>query len=186
MNIYHRWYCGSGRWRRRAQGELLPALTKDVDFGDHALEIGPGRGVTTDWLRKHVPALTAVEIDRRLAAGLRRTFAGTNVEVVEGDATRMEFGDATFSSAFSFAMLHHVPGAAQDRLFAAVARGLRPGSPFVGMDSVPSLRWNLAHIFDDRYPVDPEALPARLEAAGFVEVKVRRGGDGFAFRALRA
>jgi SAM-dependent methyltransferase len=186
MNIYHRWYCGSGRWRKRAHETLLPALTRDLAFGDHAIEIGPGRGVTTEWLRERVPALTAIEIDRRLARGLQRKFAGTNVTVIEGDASRMTFADSMFSAAFSFAMLHHVPTAAQDALFAEVARVLRPGSPFVGMDSVPSFSWNLAHLFDDRYPVDPDRLAARLEAAGFGDVKVRRGDDGFAFRALQA
>ena len=185
MNIYHRWYCGSGRWRTRAQETLLPGLTKGVDFGDHALEVGPGRGVTTEWLRERVAALTAVEIDHRLAESLRRKFDGTNVRVVEGDASSMQFDDTSFSVAFSFAMLHHMPFDRQDLLFGEVARVLRPGSLFVGMDSIPSLRWNLVHLFDDRYPVDPEGLPARLEAAGFTEVKVRVSGDGFAFRALR-
>jgi ubiquinone/menaquinone biosynthesis C-methylase UbiE len=185
MNIYHRWYCGSGRWRKRAQESLLPGLTKGVEFGDHALEIGPGRGVTTEWLRSHVPALTAIEIDQRLAEGLRQKFDGSNVSIVEGNASRMEFEDASFSAAFSFAMLHHVPTEAQDRLFGEVARVLKPGSQFVGMDSIPSFRWNLVHLFDDRYPVDPETFPARLESAGFSDVKVRVSGDGFAFRAVK-
>lgn len=161
---------------------MLPALTRGIEYGQHALEIGPGRGVTTEWLRQQVPELTAIEIDHRLADGLKRKFAGTNTTVVEGDATNMPFESGTFDAAFSFAMLHHVPATLQDRLLEEAARVLKPGSWFVGMDSIPSFRWNLVHLFDDRYPVDPAGFQGRLEAAGFTGVKVRVAESGFSFR----
>jgi ubiquinone/menaquinone biosynthesis C-methylase UbiE len=185
MNRYHRWYCRSDRWAKRLQGTILPGVLKGVELGDNLLEIGPGPGVATDWLRGRAAHVTAIEIDSRLAESLRQRFDGTNVTVIEGDATEMPFPDASFSGAVAFTMLHHVPYSVQDRLFSEAARVLRPGAMFAGMDSTPSFSWNLYHLFDDRNPVDPANLGERLRAAGFAQASVRTGDGGFSFRATR-
>lgn len=185
MNAFHRWYCNSKGWAARLQGDVMPSVLRGIDLGDDVLEVGPGPGLSTDWLRERVARVTSVEIDAKLAARLRERLAGTNVTVVEGDASAMPLPDASFSSALSFTMLHHVARDAQDRLFAEVARVLRPGGIFAGTDSTPSFTWNLYHLFDDRNPIDPMGLPARLEAAGFAEVSVRATGRGFSFRARK-
>lgn len=126
---------------------MLPWVLKDVDLGDNALEIGPGPGRTTEWLRGHVPHLTAVEIDRALAESLKKRLAGPHLTVVEGDATDMQFPDAAFSGAICMTMLHHVPSPAlQDKLLAETFRVLRAGATFAGCDSTPTLRWRLFHI----------------------------------------
>lgn len=185
MNLFHRWYCRSDRWAR-AMHQYLPLMLEHVDLGDGVLEIGPGPGVTTDWLRARVPHLTAVEIDHELAQSLRRRLEGTNVTVVEGDATSMQFPDGSFSAAVCFTMLHHVPSAElQDRLLQEACRVLRPGGVFAGSDSTPSLLWNLIHLFDTRVPVDPGTFAGRLEAAGFVDVSIKSPGSGFSFRARK-
>ncbi|RJP19446.1 MAG: ribosomal RNA small subunit methyltransferase A [Deltaproteobacteria bacterium] len=49
------------------------------------LEIGTGLGALTGPLSSDGAAVVAVEIDRGLAAHLRKRFAGTSVEVVEAD-----------------------------------------------------------------------------------------------------
>lgn len=184
MNRFHRWYCRTDHWRRVVQDEILPWVLADADLGTHALEVGPGPGLTTDVLRARTPVLTALEIDPRLAAALRARTAGGNVTVVEGDATAMPFPDAAFTGAVSCTMLHHVPsGPLQDRLLAEVRRVLRPGAWFVGSDSTPSLVFRLAHLFDTMVLVDPEGFAGRLAAAGFVEVAVGRGRGAFRFRA---
>lgn len=186
MNRLHRWICRSAWWRRTLHERLLPWALDGTALGEHPLEIGPGPGLATDWLRTRHAALTAVEVDPRLAAALRRRLAGTNATVVEADATAMPFPNATFSGAVCFTMLHHVPSAAaQDRLLAEVRRVLRPGAPFVGTDSVWSPLFGAAHLFDTMVMVDPDGLEARLEAAGFANVDVRRAGSAFRFRALR-
>ena len=95
------------------------------------LELGPGPGLTTDLLRKRVPHLTAIEIDRQLAESLASRLNGGNVEVVKGDATEMPFANAQFSSSVCFTMLHHVhTPALQDQLLREVWRVLRPGGVF--------------------------------------------------------
>lgn len=186
MNAFHRWYCNSGRWTKRLQGELMPAVLRGIELGGDVLEIGPGPGASTDWLRERAARVTSIEIDGRLAEALRRRLAGTNVTVVEGDATAMPLPDASFDTVVAFTMLHHVPAALHDRLLAEACRVLRPGRTFAGMDSTPNLMWNLYHLFDDRNPVDPDTFAPRLEAAGFVDMRVTRAGSGFAWRGRKA
>ncbi|MCC6766302.1 MAG: class I SAM-dependent methyltransferase [Deltaproteobacteria bacterium] len=184
MNRFHRWYCRTGHWRRVVQDELLPWVLGGADLGAHALEVGPGPGLTTDLLRARVPSLTALEIDPRLAAALRSRTRGGNVTVVEGDGTAMPFPDAAFSGAVSCTMLHHVPSAVlQDRLLAEVRRVLRPGAWFVGSDSTSSFVFRLAHLFDTMVLVDPDGFADRLAHAGFADVAVGRGRGAFRFRA---
>ena len=61
----------------------------------------------------------------------------------------------------------------QDRLFAEIARVLRPGAALVASDSLASDELEAHHEGDTYNPVDPSTLPARLAAAGFSDVDVR-------------
>ena len=82
--------------RRFGQHFLAPAWADKVIAAigarrsDHFLEIGPGPGVLTSRLAARAGHVTAVEIDRDLAAGLRET-APRNVTVVEGDILEVDF-----------------------------------------------------------------------------------------------
>jgi len=175
VNILHRRYCRSDEWRKAVHQGMLPWVLGDVALGENVLEIGPGPGVTTDWLRERVPNLTSIEIDHKLARSLKERLAGANVTVVEGDAAAMAFPDASFDSAVCFTMLHHVPSRAlQDRLLSETARVLKPGGLFTGSDSTPTLRWRLFHLFDTCVPVEPDGFAARLEASGFRDAQVER------------
>jgi ubiquinone/menaquinone biosynthesis C-methylase UbiE len=181
MNAFHRWYCNSDRWARRLQ-EILPGVLQGFALGDDALELGPGPGITTDWLRERIARLTVVEINPSLAASLRERMEGTNVTVIEGDASALELPDASFDSVLSFTMLHHVPKDRQQPLLSEACRVLKPGGRFVGTDSTPGFVWNLYHLFDDRNPVNPDTFGSRLALAGFMEVKVTKRESGFSFR----
>ena len=55
---------------------------------DRVLEIGPGTGLLTERLRLEAGAVTAIEIDRDLAALLRARLPG--VDVVRGDALQVD------------------------------------------------------------------------------------------------
>ncbi|MDQ1438892.1 MAG: hypothetical protein QOK43_2521 [Acidimicrobiaceae bacterium] len=186
MNRFHRWYCRSDRWRTTLQDKVLPWAAGSVELGDDALEVGPGPGLATDALRVKAGRLTCLEIDPALASSLSARLAGTNVEVVEGDGTAMPFEDERFSAAVCFTMLHHVPSVAlQDKLLAEVHRVLRPGSVFAGSDSTTSALFRAAHLFDTMVLVDPSTFGARLEAAGFTDVRVQAGKGAFRFRARK-
>jgi SAM-dependent methyltransferase len=152
-----------------------------------ALEIGPGPGITTNYLRARVPSLAAVENDPSLAKKLAARFQNTNVRVIEGDATSTPFELGTFRTVFCFTMLHHVPSAAlQDRVLAEAFRVLAPGGTFLGTDSRISLRMKLFHCFDTMVIVDPATLPQRLRRAGFTNENIELADGAFCFRATRS
>jgi 16S rRNA A1518/A1519 N6-dimethyltransferase RsmA/KsgA/DIM1 with predicted DNA glycosylase/AP lyase activity len=64
---------------------------RNAATNEPALEIGPGPGVTTDYLSTRVRSLTALERDPLFAENLRARFRGTNVQVIEGDGASMPF-----------------------------------------------------------------------------------------------
>lgn len=180
MNENHA-VCGSEEWRATVRDMIIPWALGEGDLGDDVLEVGPGYGATTDVFRERVPNLTAVEIDPELASRLRIRLAGTNVTVVDGDATALTFETDRFTGATCFAMLHHVPSTElQDRLFAEVARVVRPGGLFVASDSVHSDDLLAFHEGDTYLPVDPGTLPDRLAGAGFVDIEVKAHDLGWA------
>lgn len=186
MNRLHRWYCQSNGWKNKLTTEILPWSLERVDLNGSVLELGPGPGLATDWLRQRCTHLTCLELDEKLARSLRQRIADPNVTVETGDATAMPFRDAAFSTVLAFTMLHHIPTAAlQDRLFAEACRVLKPGGTFAGSDSLNSLRMQISHIRDTLVIVDPKRLPRRLQAAGFGEVSVEAGAGRFRFCARR-
>jgi ubiquinone/menaquinone biosynthesis C-methylase UbiE len=147
--------CGSEEWRAVVREQIIPWALGDGDLGDDVLEVGPGYGATTDVFRERVERLTTVEIDPGLAAALRERLAGTNVEVLDGDATAMPFDDRRFTGATCFSMLHHVPSTElQDQLFGEVARVTRPGGLFVAVDSLHSPDLADFHEGDTYLPIE--------------------------------
>ena len=186
MNFLHRRLCRSSRWKNRLEKDLLPWVLENVDLGRNALEIGPGPGLTTDVLRNRVQHLTCIEVDSAYAGALARRLSESNVTVLCEDATKMSLTDGGFDAAVSLTMLHHVPSPAlQDRLFAEVARVLRPGGIFAGVDSVYNTGLRLFHLFDTFVPIDPATLRPRLEAAGFSGIRIDVDRHAFRFRAHR-
>jgi ubiquinone/menaquinone biosynthesis C-methylase UbiE len=186
VNDGHKNACASDGWREMVREQVIPWAVGSAELGDDVLEVGPGYGATTDVLREMVPRLTAVEIDEELAADLATKLAGTNVEIVVGDATALDFPDERFTGATSFNMLHHVHSAgAQDQLLAEVARVLRPGAVFIASDSLDSPGLRDFHHDDIFVPVDPADLPRRLGDAGFVDVDIRTNEYAWTAQATR-
>lgn len=65
--------------------ELVQPLPGDVVF-----EVGPGRGALTGMLAAALPRLVAVEIDRDLAADLRRRIPPPGLRLIEGDVLKVD------------------------------------------------------------------------------------------------
>jgi ubiquinone/menaquinone biosynthesis C-methylase UbiE len=173
MNENHARVCTSPEWAQHIQTEILPALTRDVDLGKEMLEIGPGPGAATEWLRHKVARLTAVEIDPAAAALLTERYAGTNVEVLTGSATELAYPDQSFDSVGSFTMLHHVPTLSlQNKILGEAFRVLRPGGVLIGSDSLASNDLHHFHVDDTYNPIEPASVLSRLQTLGFSEITV--------------
>jgi SAM-dependent methyltransferase len=151
------------------QSEILPAVTAGIDLGKDMLEIGPGPGAATAWLRERVASLTVLETDAAAAAALATRHRGVTVDT--GDAAHMPYGNESFDSVGSFTMLHHVPTAAtQYQILAQAMRVLRPGGTLLGSDSLASTGLHDFHAGDTYNPVDPAVLLVWLRALGFAPV----------------
>jgi 16S rRNA (adenine1518-N6/adenine1519-N6)-dimethyltransferase len=64
----------------------------DPQPGDNVVEIGPGLAALTGGLIARAGHITAVEIDRDLAARLRETFTPAQLTLHEADALAFDFG----------------------------------------------------------------------------------------------
>jgi len=173
VNENHANVCPTPEWAAHLHQDVLPELVAGVDLGRRMLEIGPGPGAATEWLRHRTAELVVVELEEGATETLRERFAGTEVEVVQGDASALPFDDDSFDSAGSFTMLHHVPTVRlQNQVLAELLRVLRPGGTLIGSDSLHSTSLHDFHVGDVYNPVDPATLLARLQTIGFGAVMV--------------
>ncbi len=64
-----------------------------VTAEDPVLEIGPGKGILTQYLWESAKELTALEIDKKLIIELNQKFAGKeNFHLIEADAAKFDYG----------------------------------------------------------------------------------------------
>jgi ubiquinone/menaquinone biosynthesis C-methylase UbiE len=178
VNENHATLCPSPEWAEHIQTEVLPSLVPFVELGDECLELGPGPGAATEWLRRRVRRLVALEADEVAAKRLSERFADTNVEVVVGDGAQLDAADESFDSVGSFTMLHHVASARlQQRLLAEAFRVLRPGGALFGSDSLASDDLHRFHEGDTYNPIEPASLLVRLQAVGFARITLMVDDD---------
>jgi SAM-dependent methyltransferase len=171
MNGNHATLCASPEWVEHIQLNILPALVAGLDLGETMLEIGPGPGAATVWLRSKVRHLVALELDVATAESLSTRLAGTNVEIVSGDAATLEYASESFDSVACFTMLHHVPTVSlQNQLLSEVLRVLRPGGVLIGADSVASDGLHHFHVADTYNPVEVGSFLPRLQTIGFEKI----------------
>jgi SAM-dependent methyltransferase len=186
MNPDHDKLCGSPEWAQYLQAEVLPVAMAGIRPGGDMLEIGPGPGAATGWLRQRAARLTVLEPDQPAASRLARRYPGGSVTVDIGDAARMPYASESFDTVASFTMLHHVPtAAAQHQILAEVLRVLRPGGTLAGSDSLASTGLHDFHRDDTYNPVEPVTLLTWLRTLGFSPVTLSVG-DVLTFQARKA
>ena len=173
MNENHSKLMPSPEWFAHIQDEVIPQATAGVSLGEDLLELGPGWGAATEWLGPRVRRLVAVEFEQDSVTRLAEKYAGSNISVVSGDATALEYPDGSFDTVATFTMLHHIPTRAlQDRVLAEAFRVLRPGGVFLGSDSLAGDGLHHFHEGDTYNPVEPAAFLTRLQPAGFAAISL--------------
>ena len=102
------------------------------------LEVAVGTGRSLEFYGADV-ALTGVDLSPAMLdlARTRAASLGLAVDLVEGDAERLPFGDATFDTAVCALGLCSIPR--PDRAVAELARVLRPGGTLLLLDHVGSM-----------------------------------------------
>lgn len=173
MNAQHQQLCSSPEWETHLQTTVVPAVVAGIVLGEELLELGPGPGGATDWLRGRVRRLVAVESDVWSANALRDRFAHSNVEVVDGDATALPFAAGSFDSVAAFTMLHHVPTRPlQARLLSEAVRVLRPGGVLFGSDTLHSDELHHFHRDDTYNPIEPATLLTLFDIHGYGRITI--------------
>jgi ubiquinone/menaquinone biosynthesis C-methylase UbiE len=118
---------------RHHESPLLMSLGGRLD-NLNVLEVGCGRGVSTQLLLEEYGArtVTAIDLDPDMVQRTRNRLArylGDRVCVQVADVTRLEFEDARFDAVVDFAALHHVPDWQQ--AVREIVRVLKPGGRFL-------------------------------------------------------
>lgn len=135
----------SHRWRtaENSCGYLLPHLSA----GSSLLDIGAGPGtITADLANRVAPGrVTALEATDAAATHTRSGVAGTQVEVMVGDAHRLDLPDGTFDITHAHQVLQHVGDPVQ--VLREMIRVTTPGGLVAVRDSdYASFSW---------WPLDP-------------------------------
>lgn len=143
------------------------------------LEIGCGQGATTERLMRRLPSveMTALDFDPDEVARAERRLAG-RAKVMQGDARKLAFPDASFATVVEMNALHHI--AEWREVLPEVRRVLRPGGQFLFMDYTRRAMGGL--LANDRFQpgrFTASELAEALEAAGFHSVRVQ--GDWVVF-----
>lgn len=172
MNSNHA-LCGTPEWAVHLHSDVLPSVVQGVELGAELIEIGPGPGAATDWLRSRVERVVAVEVDPEAADALAARLHGSNVEVVRGDVTSLGFAEGSFDTVASFTMLHHLETRAhQVRALSEALRVLRPGGVLIGADSLHSSQLHHFHVDDTYNPIEPATLLTILQVLGYEAITV--------------
>ncbi|MDB5059840.1 MAG: yafE [Chloroflexi bacterium] len=169
-----------------AQGPDLPWLVTALEAVDtwSVLDVGTGAGHASLAVAPSVRQVTAIDIaDRMLATAARlaseRSIA--NVTFRQASVAELPFASGTFDGAFTRYSAHHWPNSAHS--VGETARVLRPGAPFVLIDTISpedaalGTYINALELLRDPSHVQNPTLikwQGDLECAGFVVESVRK------------
>lgn len=121
---------------RVARADALAARLADflpLRGDERVVDVGSGTGALALALAPRVREVVAVDADPAMLEPLR-AVAPPNVEVVEGDAERLSFGDASFDLGATLRTLHHVRR--PELALAELARVVRPGGVVLVVDQL--------------------------------------------------
>ena len=119
--------------RYRLQWHIPRLLDQFSWVGKRVLEIGTGVGTDARALIRRGASYTGINIDAGSTAttsAALETF-GLPGQVLQADATRMRFPDASFDFVYSFGVLHHIPDV--QAAMREIRRVLKPGGEVLAM-----------------------------------------------------
>ena len=172
----------AGNWdalRAALLGEALgPAEVCSllIEPGQRWIDVGAGTGLLLPWLSAlagQAGEVLAVEASQRMAEVARRRVAElglANVRVEAGDMSRLPAPDAWAAGLIFSLSLGHAEDL--DATLAEAARVLAPGGRLAIADLQPHDEAELIEALGHGFRgIDPEALTARLVAAGFDRIR---------------
>ena len=92
MGLKNKKSLGQNWLKNREILEEISEIARENTNAEVCLEIGPGLGTLTSSLLRRFSKVIAVEFDTRLAENLPKSFPGKNLEVVNEDILRFDFG----------------------------------------------------------------------------------------------
>jgi ubiquinone/menaquinone biosynthesis C-methylase UbiE len=96
-----------GEWLKQTQEQLVFDVLLDVS-GWNVIDVGAGTGRFTVPLIGRNAKVVACDASSEMLQVLQEKLRSDNLQVVVGDAHKLEFPDRTFDCAMSFRMLMHV------------------------------------------------------------------------------
>lgn len=103
-------------------------FAQNLGLNGSVLDVGCGNARLYPFLQEQHPSVTYTGIDNstELIGIATRTYPG--IQCIVGDALALPFGNESFSTVASFAVLHHItPRSNRQQFFAEIARVLTPG-----------------------------------------------------------
>lgn len=96
-----------GEWLKETQEQLVFGLLPDVS-GWRIIDVGAGTGRFTIPLIQKNAKVVACDASSEMLNVLHEKLRSENLQILVGDAHKLEFPDGTFDCAMSFRMLMHV------------------------------------------------------------------------------
>ena len=156
----------------------------DIDFGTCA-ELCCGTGEAFALFEDSIETGIGVDISSSMLEKAKKSFSGSRLLFVQGDATILPLADNSFDSVAMLGGIHHVPD--REALFEQIFRVLKPGGVFFFREPVSdfwlwkflrAIVYRLSPMLDhetERPLLYSETVPV-LEAAGFSEFSWRTCG----------
>lgn len=125
-------------WPQRGREAMQRALSSLHLSGLRVLDIGCGIGQMAVWMAKQGAHVTAIDVGPDLIDAARQVASlnSVSVDFRVGNATALEFADASFDAVVGMAILHHLPVDILDACMEEVRRVLRPDGVAVFFEPV--------------------------------------------------
>lgn len=121
------WNIGYGGTRSAWQFAILPRIQRFIP-ADHILELAPGHGVWTEYLRPFARRMTLVDLTPRCIEFCRRKYGEENMTYIVNDGRTIPcVDDGTVDFVFSWHSLVHAEHDVMRAYVQEINRVLRPG-----------------------------------------------------------